>query len=320
MSAPDVSVIIAAWKAEAFLERAVRSALASDGVTVEVIVVDDASPDGTSALARKLAADDRRIIAERLASNGGPSAARNRAIARASGRYIAVLDADDAIVPGRLATMVKHADASGAQIIVDNMIEVGPDGERLGDASFLTSAAFATDRDIDLAAWIFFNEPMKQGDCIGYLKPLIQREALLAAGATYDTTLRNSEDYYLVATLLAEGMRMKYLAAPGYLYTRSSGSTSHRLKPEHTQAWLEAEKRFGGRYAAKLAGAVRQAWTRRTRALRNVHHLVSTTDAVKARKVGDALVVMASDLSGAIFTVGVFARIAIGKVLRRKLV
>lgn len=320
MSTPDVSVIIAAWKAEAFLERAVRSALASQGVNVDVIIVDDASPDGTSALARNLAGADTRIIAERLAANGGPSAARNRAIALATGRYIAILDADDAMTPDRLATMVKHADATGAAIVADNMIEVNEAGERLGAANFLTSNAFAANRSIDLATWVAFNEPMKRGDCIGYLKPLIRREALLNTGALYDTGLRNSEDYYLIADLLAGGMRMEYLATTGYLYTRSIGSTSHRLKPEHTQAWLGAETRFADRHGAKLSSADRKAVARRMRALRNVHHLVATTDAVKARRLGSAVGVMVSDINGAVFTLGVFARIAMGKVLRRKLV
>lgn len=320
MSTPDVSVIIAAWKAETFLERAVRSALASQGVSVEVIIVDDASPDGTSALAQRLAGGDSRIIAERLAANGGPSAARNRAIARATGRYISILDADDAMTPGRLAAMVKHAEATDADIIVDNMVEVNEAGERLGPESFLKSDAFALNRAIDLATWVSFNEPMKRGDCIGYLKPLIRREALLKAGARYDSGLRNSEDYYLVADLLADGLRMEYLASAGYLYTRSAGSTSYRLKPEHTQAWLDAEKRFADRHAAKLSPADRQAIARRTRALRNVHHLVATTDAVKARRLSNAAGVMASDINGAIFTLGVFARIAVGKVLGRKLV
>jgi hypothetical protein len=73
-------------------------------------------------------------------------------------------------------------------------------------------------------------------------------------------------------------------------------------------------------HGANLAGDARAAQTRRQRTLRNVHQLVATTDAVKARRIGNALGVLASDLHGAMFTLGVFARIAMGKVLRRKLV
>ena len=320
MTQPDVSVIIAAWKAETFLEQAVASALASIGVSVEVVIVDDASPDGTTPVAQRLAAQDGRVIASRLEANGGPSAARNRAIGLASGRYIAVLDADDTMSPERLTRLVRHAEATGADIVADNMFEVDEAGARLTSTGFLTSQAFAQDRAVDLATWIKFNEPMKRGDCIGYLKPLIRRDALPLSGAVYDTALRNSEDYYLVAGLLAQGRKMAYLAQPGYFYTRSAGSTSHRLKPEHTQAWLDAERRFADASGSKLSGADRRALAHRRRTLRNVHQLVATTEAVKSRKLGNALGMLASDLRGAMYTLGFFSRIALGKVLRRKLV
>ncbi|MEZ6028296.1 MAG: glycosyltransferase family 2 protein [Hyphomonadaceae bacterium] len=320
MSAPDVSVIVAAWKAESSLKRAVTSALASTGVTVEVIIIDDASPDGTFALARQLAVADPRVVAERLPENGGPSVARNRAIALAKGRYVAILDADDAMTEERLATMLRHAEASCADIVVDNMIPVDDSGARIGSANFLISDTFADDCRIDLPTWIAFNEPMKQGDCIGYLKPLIRRDSLPANGRAYDPALRNSEDYYLVADLLAAGRKMQFVAEPGYLYTRSSGSTSHRLKPEYTAAWLYAEKRFMAAHDAHLSMRDRKCAKRRERALRNVHQFVTATEAVKARKLGNAFSVIASDLQGAVYTLGVFARIALGKVLRRKLV
>jgi len=315
---PDVSVIIAAWKAEAFLERAAQSALASRDIVVEVVIVDDASPDGTMALARRLSEQDARVKCDQLGANGGPSAARNRAIAMASGRYVAVLDADDTLAPDRLSRLVKHADANGADIVVDNMIEVDESGESIASGSFLTSDVFSADRAIDLATWIAFNEPLKGGDCIGYLKPLVRRDALPENGAAYDTALRNSEDYYLVAALLAKGRKMTYLAEPGYFYTRSSSSTSHRLKLEHTQAWLDAELRFAKDHGARLSAADNRAIARRRRALRNVHQLVATIEAVKSRRIGGALSVLVSDLSGAIYTLGFFCGVVVNKALRRK--
>jgi succinoglycan biosynthesis protein ExoO len=320
VTGPDVSILIAAWKAEGYLSRAVASALASTDLDVEVIIVDDASPDGTYVAAQQLADTDPRTVTHRLAANSGPSAARNQALALARGRYVAVLDADDAFLPGRLSALVKHAEATGVDIVVDNMIEVDDAGNQLGSSAFLKSAAFATDREIDLLTWIAFNQPMKGGDCIGYLKPLIRRDTLITSEISYDTTLRNSEDYYLVANLLAAGKRMRYLATPGYLYTRSRGSTSFRLKPEHTRAWLAAEQRLAEVHGPQLSTEVRKAIGRRLRALRNVNQLVAATHAVQARKLGDALAVMASDAQGALYTLGVFARIAMGKILRRKLV
>lgn len=62
----DVSVIMPAWKAAAFIERAIQSALASESVNVEVIAVDDASPDATFTVLSQLAAKDPRITARQL--------------------------------------------------------------------------------------------------------------------------------------------------------------------------------------------------------------------------------------------------------------
>ncbi len=320
MTAPDISVIIPAWKAGGFIARATESALASSGVTVEVVVVDDASPDDTFSALQALAAKDKRIVIDRLPVNGGPSAARNRAIELASGRFIAVLDADDAMTPDRLARLVAIATERNADIVVDNMIEVDAAGATLGDGRFLKSPDFAAAGDINLQTWIAFNQPMKSGDCLGYLKPLIRRAALDRLDVRYDTTLRNSEDYYLVADLLAGGAHVAYTPDSGYRYTRAAGSISHRLNTADTQAWLAAETRFQARSAGRLSSPEQAALGKRLRALRNVDQFVAAVDALKGRKLGAFFRLLASDVSAAGYTLSTFARIAAGKVLRRKLV
>lgn len=315
MTRPDVSVIIAAWKAAEFVERAIQSALLSRGVTVETVVVDDASPDRTFAVLKRLAAHDPRVVIDRLPVNGGPSAARNRAIALASGSFIAVLDADDAIEPDRLCRLVTQAERRAADIVVDNMKEVDARGRLLPSGLFLKSPAFSMDRSIDLATWIAFNQPMKGGDCIGYLKPLIRRATLDRFRTAYDPSLRNSEDYYLVAELLAQGARMLYMSEPGYRYTRSAASTSHRLKSEHTRAWLEAEARYARRYSAGLSAGQQYALARRSRLLRHVDQLVAATEALKSRRVGEFLRLLATDLESSTHTLATFARVAGSKLL-----
>jgi succinoglycan biosynthesis protein ExoO len=317
----DVSVIIPAWKAAGFIGRAIESALMSAGVSVEVVAVDDASPDGTFETLKALALEDRRIVIDRLPKNGGPSAARNRAIELATGRFIAILDADDAVAPGRLAQMMALADKSNADIIVDNMVETDETGRQMGNVYFLKSAEFAQRCEIDLATWIHFNQPMKQDvECIGYLKPLIRRAKLAEAGVRYDEALRNSEDYYLVADLLAAGARMTYTPEAGYLYQRSSSSTSFRLQPQHTKAWLEAEKRFAARHGNRFTGKEQAALAQRIRQLRNVDQFVSAVDVVKAKKLGGMVKLLASDVQAAGYTISTFSKIALGKVLKRKLV
>jgi succinoglycan biosynthesis protein ExoO len=316
----DVSVIIAAWKAADFIERAIASALTSTDVSIEVIAVDDASPDPTFSVLRELADRDPRVVARQLPTNSGPSAARNLGIELARGRYVAVLDADDTMEPDRLAKLAALADRSGADIVVDNMIEVDEAGQRLGDQPFLKSSSFNSARDIDLVTWVRFNNPMVGGDTLGYLKPLIRKQKLIDTGISYDETLRNSEDYYLIAHLLAAGARMTYSPDADYRYTRSAGSTSHRLQPAQTRAWLDAEKRFLSQHDAVFSGEERALLKRRSRTLSNVNQLVAIIDALKAKKIAASARLVASDLRGGAYAAGVLAKIAMNKAFRRKAV
>jgi succinoglycan biosynthesis protein ExoO len=320
MSQIDVSVIVATWKAAGFLERSIGSVMASTGVSVEVIAVDDASPDGTFAKLEQLAASDSRIRIARLEENAGPSVARNLAIDMAAGRYIAILDADDAIEPGRLAALVAEAERTRADIVVDNMREVDEQGLPLGAEPFLKSDQFRRAGPISLETWIAFNQPLAGGDCLGYLKPLILRSKLSDLGVRYDAGLRNSEDYYLIARLITAGARMTYVPDTGYRYTRSASSISYRLKPQNTRSLVEAEARFQSDFQGRFSPAEASALSRRSRGLRNLHQFVSAMDAVQSRNVGAFVGLLAKDVRASSYTLSMFAKIAAGKVLRRRLV
>jgi glycosyltransferase involved in cell wall biosynthesis len=98
---PDISVVLATYNRVASLRRAIASVLAQDGARFELIVVDDASTDGTrDHLATLTDPRVRVVFAER---NLGPSGARNRGLAAATAEIVAFLDSDDAYRPGRLA-------------------------------------------------------------------------------------------------------------------------------------------------------------------------------------------------------------------------
>ncbi|KEY97798.1 hypothetical protein AI27_16315, partial [Sphingomonas sp. BHC-A] len=97
-------MIIAAYNAQDTLVRAVNSALGQQ-VPVEVLIIDDASSDDTPRVAEGLARLHHNVRLIVSAENGGPSVARNRGLAEAQGEWIAILDADDAFLPGRLQRM-----------------------------------------------------------------------------------------------------------------------------------------------------------------------------------------------------------------------
>ncbi|MBO0712496.1 MAG: glycosyltransferase family 2 protein, partial [Acetobacteraceae bacterium] len=98
---PDVSIVLATHNRAACLPRAIASALAQGDVRLELIVVDDASTDGTPAYLASLA--DPRIRVIRAEHNLGPSGARNLGVEAARAGIVAFIDSDDAYRPGRLA-------------------------------------------------------------------------------------------------------------------------------------------------------------------------------------------------------------------------
>ncbi len=100
---PTVSVVVPCYNYGHYLPQAVGSALAQEGVDVEVIVVDDASTDGSAAVAWRLASSDPRISVVHHATNQGHIATYNDGLARAGGRYVTLLSADDLLAPGALA-------------------------------------------------------------------------------------------------------------------------------------------------------------------------------------------------------------------------
>jgi glycosyltransferase involved in cell wall biosynthesis len=103
-----VSVAIAACNAEAYLGAAIDSILAQDFADFELLAVDDGSSDRTAAILN--ACEDPRLRIVTLPENCGIATARNVAMACAGGDYLAVMDADDLALPGRLGAQVRFLD------------------------------------------------------------------------------------------------------------------------------------------------------------------------------------------------------------------
>lgn len=102
---PHVSVVVAARNEATRIADCVTSLLAQDGVDHEVIVVDDGSTDGTSDVLATIG--DPRLVALRNGTSRGRGAARNRALEVARGEIIAIQDADDLALPGKLQTLAR---------------------------------------------------------------------------------------------------------------------------------------------------------------------------------------------------------------------
>jgi hypothetical protein len=98
-----VTVIVPCYNYARYLPACVTSVLTQQGVVVDVVVVDDASTDGTADLVEELAALDPRVRLVARPTNGGPVAAFNEGLRHVSGTYVVRLDADDLLTQGALA-------------------------------------------------------------------------------------------------------------------------------------------------------------------------------------------------------------------------
>ena len=126
--APRLSILVPTWNAEATIERALESVLAERAIPLEVIVVDDASTDGTADIVAAVAERDPRVVLVRLRANGGVSAARNRALAMVRGEWVAFLDADDLLLPGALDALMGPTRDPAVRVVIGQRIQ--NDGER----------------------------------------------------------------------------------------------------------------------------------------------------------------------------------------------
>lgn len=111
-SLPIVSVVIAAYNAQRWIDQSVASAQSQSLRDIEIIVVDDGSTDDTPAMVAGMAGRDARIRLIRQ-SNAGVGAARNAGIRFARGRFIAPLDADDVWEPEKLERQLQRMKERG---------------------------------------------------------------------------------------------------------------------------------------------------------------------------------------------------------------
>ncbi|MFA7412991.1 MAG: glycosyltransferase family 2 protein [Rhizobium sp.] len=279
---PDVSIVIAAFNAAETIERAIAAGLAQQGVTLEVIVADDCSADGTRDVVASIADPRLRLVA--LAENRGPGGARNAGIDASRGRWIAVLDADDSMRPDRLARMIAKAEADGAQIVVDNLSVVEADG---GSRAMFEEHKLASSPELTLPAFIESNVLFRSRHNFGYMKPVFSRQFLVDQGLRFDENLRIGEDYLLLASALAAGGKCAVDPAIGYVYHITDGSISRVLKAADVETMIAADAEFLRRY--RLDRKALAAQRRRRRSLEQARSFLTLIGHLERRSLAGAL-------------------------------
>ncbi len=127
-----VSVIIPVYKVERFIEQTILSVVSQNYPDIEVVLVDDCTPDNSAAIIKRLQEKYPNIVYHKLEKNSGAAVARNKALDMATGRYVAFLDGDDMWAENKLEKQMDFIKKHRAAISCTAMDTIDEMGNALG--------------------------------------------------------------------------------------------------------------------------------------------------------------------------------------------
>lgn len=244
-----VSVVIPCYKDSATLGRAIASVLAQHYPSIEIIVVNDASPE--TAQIEACLVDYPQVRYVRNPHNVGLAAARNAGIAVAQGEYIALLDADDEYHPDKI--IAQMAVMAPGRAVTCGVMHIYPDGSTRVPRQ-ARSGSIRIVRD---------STRLQYRNTLNGAGLMIARRTLTDVGM-YDASLRSCEDFDLVLRLLSAGIEMYELQRPLYLYHFNPLGLSKNLRNisrwEFTVIRRHAERKGEAWRRSTQYAAVISAW------------------------------------------------------------
>lgn len=223
MEYPLISIIVPVYNIEDFLPRCVGSLQNQTYPQMEILLVDDGSTDGSSALCDRLGREDPRIRVFHK-ENGGSSSARNLGIAQARGEYLGFVDSDDYVEPDMYEKLYDAMVRYGVSVAQTGRDEIDTDGNRLPDICIPPGETVCVEAEDFLQELL-----MHRGDC-SFCTKLLQRNVLEGRG--FPTGMLN-EDFHLLVKLLGERIHsIVLLPDRGYHVFYRMGSNSRKAGQE----------------------------------------------------------------------------------------
>ncbi|MBI4095124.1 MAG: glycosyltransferase [Candidatus Liptonbacteria bacterium] len=197
MKPPLVSILMSAYNAERFIEKAVDSALNQTYKNIELVIVNDGSTDKTEEKIRRYRKDSRVVYHDQ--ENAGVSRARNKAFELSRGKYITFLDPDDYYHPEKAEQEVRflesHPECGAVYCHFISFYEDEPE-------KFLhyRRARFSGDIFAPLLRWNLINPNV-----------LMMRREVFAAAGGFDPGFRDAEDWDLWLRMARRGVRFGFI-------------------------------------------------------------------------------------------------------------
>jgi glycosyltransferase involved in cell wall biosynthesis len=218
-----VSVVIPCYNSKRFLDESVASIVNQTVPVEEIIIVDDASTDGSYEYAKSLDAKypDTKIVVYQNDTNQGPGRSRNIGIAAASGDYVAFLDADDLWLPDKLERQLEFLRRNRVAAVVSEVVVTD---ENLVPFDVQDKSAFEGVGSAELACAVYL------GKITMSTPTLVCRKSVLQQHGGFDEGLRLREDHALLIRLSLDGKLAVY-AAPVVKRRAHAGSYSSGVSP-----------------------------------------------------------------------------------------
>lgn len=256
---PKVSVVVPCYKVEKYLPEMVESLLTQTLWDIQIVLVDDGSPDRSGGICDEYATRDGRVQVIHK-KNGGVSAARNDGLEAATGDWVIFCDSDDYVEPDALERLVTKGEQTGADVVFGDVTMVWPQRQRL--EVFYKDEFVTDDRKVidQLIAADFYKyycfDPPAQGPAFGYGGPwnkLVRRSLLMGAQIRFDLRVRGIfDDLIYTAHVFAAAKKVAYIHGSVYGYRQVEGSITRSYKEDLLQidqaiftVWQEFMERYG---------------------------------------------------------------------------
>ena len=232
-----ISVIIPVYKVENYLYRCVESVLNQTMDGLEIILIDDGSPDNCPQLCDGFADKYENIFVFHKV-NGGLSSARNVGIKNAHGKYIFFLDSDDWLDPDGLERLYSVAEETDVDFVRYRSIRSGWPGlpgnvpTRVEEPRELTGGYYSLERiQKEIYPRLFATSQLTLGPIVGAWGALYKTALLIDNGILFDEKIRYSEDIPFSAQVVLCSQNFFFVDEPGtyhYWYNKSSISKSFK--------------------------------------------------------------------------------------------
>ncbi|MDR0891934.1 MAG: glycosyltransferase [Mediterranea sp.] len=229
---PLISVVIAAYNVQKYLADCLDSVLEQSYARLEIIVVNDASTDGTLALIERYCDMDTRVSLCDKPVNEGLPLARKSGMERASGMYIQYLDGDDTLLPGAIERLVSRAVQTEADMVMAPFLFVYEDGRKK-----LSKHVVAD----EMPPTSYYRELLQAHYPWGVWANLHKRVLYKTGSVEFVQGLSMGEDVILMMQLLLSMKKLVFVQEPSLAYRQHAVSVTATLdvgkNQEYRRCW-----------------------------------------------------------------------------------